>query len=270
MTLRDIQAMPDDRGVRLDNVGIRELMYPIVVCDRDGTKQHTTAQVSMSVSLDPATKGAHLSRFVEALAGHNGEVTTSALPAIVAGVKQRLDSEDAQVDFSFTFFMERAAPVTGARAWMDYQCRLAGRASEDGTWTQLTVAVPVTTVCPCSKAISDYGAHNQRGTLSLCVQPAGHEPQSVWIEELVELAESCASSPVFPLLKRPDERYVTMAGYDKPVFVEDMARDAVGRLKVDSRISSFSVEATTDESIHNHAAWARFESRPSRPARWSR
>ncbi len=264
MTLEDVQAQPDTRGVALDEVGVRGLRHPIVVWDRERAKQQTVADVSMSVSLPAHVKGTHLSRFIEVLGEHAGEVTMRTIPSILAALRQRLDAARARIEVGFPYFIERAAPVTGARALMDYQCQFTGEADIAGCQFILTVRVPVTSVCPCSKAISDYGAHNQRGYIAIRVRTEDDsegDPQLVWIEELVELAERSASAPVYPLLKRLDERHVTMLAYDNPVFVEDMVRSVVVDLRADPRVAWFAVEATNEESIHNHAAFARAEGR---------
>jgi GTP cyclohydrolase IB len=262
VTLDDVQARPDTRGVALDEVGVRGLRHPIVVWDRERDKQETIAEISMSVSLSAHIKGTHLSRFVEVLGEHAGEITMRTIPGILAALRQRLDATRARIEVCFPYFIERAAPVTRARALLDYQCQFTGEADDSGCRFTLTVQVPVTSVCPCSKAISDYGAHNQRGCITISVRvgadPDG-EPHLVWIEELVELAERSASAPVFPLLKRPDERYLTMLAYDNPVFVEDMARSVAHNLRADTRVTWFAVEAVNEESIHNHAAYARVE-----------
>ena len=262
--LEDVQDRPDDRQLPIDEVGITGIRYPVAVWDREHGKQDTIAQVSMSVDLRPEVKGAHLSRFVEVLHDCAGELSPHTMTVILQKLRQRLGSSRARFDADFPYFLHRAAPVTGSAALMDYQCQLSGRSA--GTSMDLTVAVrvPVTSVCPCSKAISDYGAHNQRGHITIRVRPGsddGGEPVMVWIEELIEIAEASASSPVYPLLKRPDERHVTMRAHDHPVFVEDMARAAARALSQDSRIAWFSVEAANDESIHNHAAFARIDSR---------
>jgi GTP cyclohydrolase I len=173
------------------------------------------------------------------------------------------------LELSFPFFLRRAAPVTGAAALMEYQCWLAGNVTGAETYIMLGVQVPVTSVCPCSKAISDYGAHNQRSTITICVRLGDEDglPAQIWAEDLIEVAEAAASCPVFPLLKRPDERHVTMHAHDHPVFVEDMARTAAQALGHDARIGWFSVEAASDESIHNHGAFARIQS-PSPTRDW--
>jgi GTP cyclohydrolase I len=178
---------------------------------------------------------------------------------------RRLDTDEARIVVAFPYFLPRSAPVTGATALMDYACEFRAELTPDGLRFTVQVAVPVTSVCPCSKAISDYGAHNQRGTITISVTPQMRDGEFdlIWIEDLIAVAEASASSPVYPLLKRADERHVTMAGYDKPVFVEDMVRDVAAALRDDSRVAAFGVEAVNDESIHNHAAFARV----SHPAR---
>jgi GTP cyclohydrolase IB len=262
MMLEDVQARADDRQLPIGEVGIRSLRYPATVWDRDHGSQATVAEISMSVHLRDDVKGVHLSRFVEVLEDSGAALSLQAVPLILDQLRQRLVSQRAGFGADFPFFMRRSAPVTGASARMDYQGHLSGRSDGQGTLTTVGVRVPVTSVCPCSKAISDYGAHNQRGYITLRVRPRGEGSGSavVWLEDLIEIAEASASSPVFPLLKRPDERYVTMQAYDRPVFVEDMVRAAAGALADDDRMAWFSVEAVNDESIHNHAAFARIDS----------
>ncbi len=256
--MRDVQSREDSRGVELDAAGIADLRCPIVILDRAREKQHTIATISMSVALPSTAKGTHMSRFVEIIEAHRGEITMRTLPRILAAMKEKLDAPSASIDVAFPYFLEREAPVSKARGLMDYDCRFVG--STDGTTHDfvLSVRVPVTSLCPCSKEISDYGAHNQRGYLTMDVRCASASgPESwVWIEELVEVAEASASCPVYPLLKRPDERHVTMQAYDNPVFVEDMVRNVAVRLREDARISWFKVHARNEESIHNHAAFA--------------
>jgi GTP cyclohydrolase I len=256
--LADVQAGRDELNLAVDEVGIAGIRYPVAVADREHGKQDTVAEVSMSVDLPPGVRGAHLSRFVEVLHETAGEITLQALPAILHAVRARLGAGTARVEASFPFFLPRSAPVTGVAALMGYECHLAGEADSAGTRVMLGVRVPVTSVCPCSKAISDYGAHNQRATITIRVRPRDEDGLSagIWAEELIEVAEEAASSPVFPLLKRPDERHVTMRAHDHPVFVEDMARGVAQALAGDERIAWFEVEAASEESIHNHAAFA--------------
>jgi GTP cyclohydrolase IB len=267
--LADIQASRDDRNLRVDQVGITGIRYPVAVPDREHGKQDTIAEVRMSVDLPPGVKGAHLSRFVEVLHETAGEITPQAIPAILRAVRTRLSASSAQLELSFPFFLRRTAPVTSATALMEYQSWLAGNVTGAETQVMLGVQVPVTSVCPCSKAISDYGAHNQRSTITICVRLRNEEclPAQIWAEDLIEVAEAAASCPVFPLLKRPDERHVTMRAHDHPVFVEDMARAAAQALSCDARIGCFSVEAASEESIHNHGAFARIQS-PSPTRDW--
>jgi GTP cyclohydrolase IB len=269
--LEDIQASRDDRGLPVDEAGIAGIRYPVVVPDRERGKQDTIAEVSMSVDLPPEVKGAHLSRFVEVLHETAGEITPQTVPAILAAIRARLGANSARIEVSFPFFMRRSAPVSGATALMDYQCWLAGELKDAGAQVVLGVRVPVTSVCPCSKAISDYGAHNQRATITILarVRDEDGQPADLRAEELIEAAEAAASCPVFPLLKRPDERHVTMRAHDHPVFVEDMVRDVAEALGRDERIASFSIEAASEESIHNHRAFARVHS-PGSAARMQR
>ena len=260
--LDDVQGRPDDRQLPIGEVGISGLRYPVTVWDRENGSQATVAEVSMSVDLRAEVKGAHLSRFVEVLEDSGVTLSPHAMPVILGNLRQRLAARRAELSADFPYFMRKSAPVTGATARMDYQCRLSGRGDGSTTVTTVGVRVPVTSVCPCSKAISDYGAHNQRGYITVRVRPRdeGDGPVAVWAEDLIEVAEASASSPVFPLLKRPDERYVTMQAHDHPVFVEDMVRAAAVALSGDDRMTWFSVEAVNDESIHNHAAFARIDS----------
>jgi len=266
--LDDVQSQPDDRGVALDQVGVRGLRYPICVWDREHAKQDTIAEISMSVALPAHVKGAHLSRFIEILDTHAGELTQRTIPTVLADMQLRLNSPTAHLCVAFPYFLARSAPVSGATALMDYACAFTATAHNGTTRFDLSVRVPVTSVCPCSKAISDYGAHNQRGYLTLTITPTRDGEGGfalVWIEELIDIAEASASSPVYPLLKRSDERHVTMAGYDHPVFVEDMVRAVATQLRNDHRIERFTVEAINDESIHNHSAFARTDWPPRNP-----
>jgi GTP cyclohydrolase I len=260
--MHDTQSQSDDREVPLDQVGVSDLRYPISVLDRERGKQETVANLSLSVALPHHHKGTHMSRFVEVLNQHRGELTMHTLPGLLHDLKGRLDAESARVEVTFPYFLERAAPASGARGLVDYECTFVGEANGAMRDFLLGVKVPVTSVCPCSKAISDYGAHNQRGTIEIVVRGEGAErgePALIWIEELIEAAEQSASAPVYALLKREDERHVTMQAYDNPVFVEDMVRGVAVRLREDPRVAWFSVHAINHESIHNHSAFAKTE-----------
>ena len=254
----DVQNHTDDRGISLDQAGVTDLRYPIIVLDREREKQQTIARLTMSVSLPHHFKGTHMSRFIEVLNEHRGEVTMRTLPAILRELKERLDAESARIEIDFPYFLEREAPASGARALMDYECTFVGEANGGDEDFVLGVRVPVTSLCPCSKSISDYGAHNQRGEITIEVRSACRNgtAELVWIEELIDVAERSASAPVYPLLKRADERHVTMQAYDNPVFVEDMVRNVAAQLQADQRVAWFRVHAVNHESIHNHGAFA--------------
>ncbi|MFZ2955414.1 MAG: GTP cyclohydrolase I FolE2 [Candidatus Ozemobacteraceae bacterium] len=288
--LHDTQNTADAREIPIDLVGVTGLRMPITVLDRGCGRQETIARISLSASLPHHFKGTHMSRFVEILNRHRGEITMNTLPSLLSELRRRLSAERARIEVAFPYFLERAAPASGAKALMDFDCVFTGESGGDNEdhsgdnddtdgkdtncenadkndkWSNddflLTVTTPVTSVCPCSKSISDYGAHNQRGIIRIEVRPrrqADGTPVLVWIEELIAIAEASASAPVYPLLKRPDERYVTMQAFDNPVFVEDMVRGVAVRLKADPRMAWFKVHAENHESIHNHNAFACLE-----------
>lgn len=269
--LIDMQAQTDDRGIALDRVGVRGLRAPIVVLDKEAGNQSTVAELSLSVDLPPSAKGTHMSRFVEVLDQHRGEFTMRTLPAFCGDLRTRLGADYARVSARFPYFISRKAPASGAESLMDITCVFEGEVRGNHSMFTLTVEVPVTSLCPCSKAISDYGAHNQRGILTIAVRGAPDDASAknmVWIEDLIAIAESSASAPVYPLLKREDERFVTMQAYDNPVFVEDMVRNVVAQLRTDERVHWAHVTADNHESIHNHSAYA--ETTWTRPAGESR
>jgi GTP cyclohydrolase IB len=264
--VEDVQSRPDGRQIPIDQVGVSDLRYPIAVLDRELGKQQTVARLTMSVSLPHNFKGTHMSRFLEVLNEHRGEVTMRTLPAILESLRRRLHAERARMEVTFPYFVERVAPVTQARALMDYECSFVGEMGTTHDDFVLKVRVPVTSLCPCSKAISDYGAHNQRGYVTIEVrnQTRDGEPELIWIEELVDLAERSASAPIYALLKRADERHVTMQAYDNPVFVEDIVRNVAVVLRADPRVAWFRVHAENHESIHGHNAFAQMEWRGRR------
>ncbi len=260
--MKDTQSQRDDRGVSIDLVGVSGLRWPIVVWDRQYEKQPTIATFRLAVALPEEFKGTHMSRFIEALNEYRGEVTFRTLPRLVSDLRRRLAAPSADVEVRFPYFVEKRAPVTEAAGRMDFDCWFRASGSDENASFMMGIKVPVTSLCPCSKAISDYGAHNQRGYISLEVKPTPDSMGDValiWFEELVEVAERSASCPVYPILKRQDERHVTMQAYDKPAFVEDMVRDCAVVLKSDPRVSWFRVNVENHESIHNHAAFAEVE-----------
>jgi GTP cyclohydrolase FolE2 len=255
VSLIDMQALPDQRGIALGAVGVEGLRYPVLVCDGQGGKRDTVATMTMTVDVAADVKGAHLSRFVEVLHAWRDQLDAASMLLMADDLRQRMGSRHATVAASFVYFLERQAPATGATSFMDYPCTVTADVGPDSNVLQLRTEVAVTSVCPCSKAISDYGAHNQRGrvTIKVNLEDAG---SGLWFDELINVAERCGSSPLYALLKRPDERRVTMAAYEHPVFVEDMARNVVIALHNDARITHGTVRVVNDESIHNHAAFA--------------
>ena len=257
-SLPDIQATPDTRGIAIDQVGVSDLRYPIQVLDQDGKAFPTVAKISMSVHLPHHFKGTHMSRFLEVLSKHEGEVTMRTLPDILHDLKKRLDAEEAHIEVAFTYFVTKKAPVSGSPAKVGCDCVFKGTSNGAVDDFVLCVTVPVTTLCPCSKEISEYGAHNQRGYVTLEVRPKPKDGgwELILIEDLIEVAEKSGSAPVYALLKRTDERFVTMQAYDNPVFVEDVVRNAAALLRADKRVSSFTVKAVNHESIHDHNAFA--------------
>ncbi|GAA5192510.1 GTP cyclohydrolase FolE2 [Rugosimonospora acidiphila] len=255
MTLIDVQALPDQRGIALDTVGIDGLRYPVLVPDGQGNKRETFATMTMTVDVASEVKGAHLSRFVEVLHAWRDPLDAPSMLSMADDLRQRMGSRTATVSAAFVYFLERQAPATGAASFMDYPCTVTATSSTDGGGVSLRAEVAVTSVCPCSKAISDYGAHNQRGRVTIDVDLAS-PTSGLWFDDLIAMAEQSGSSPLYALLKRPDERHVTMAAHNNPVFVEDMVRNVVVRLRDDPRIIRGRVRVVTDESIHNHVAFA--------------
>lgn len=255
--LHDTQSQPDDRQLPIDRVGVKNLRYPIQVRDRDHQSlQATIATVRLTVDLPQHFKGTHMSRFVEVLNAHGPVIHVDNIPDILASLQRLLEAHCAHVDFEFPFFLEKAAPVTGAVGLMDYTVHFNATRERDKLDFVLVVEVPVTTLCPCSKAISAAGAHNQRGRVILAVRFS----ETIWIEELIRMVEESASSELFSLLKRPDEKEVTERAYANPVFVEDLVRNVAQRVGADPRVTWYRIEAENFESIHNHNAYALIES----------
>lgn len=254
--MQDTQNQQDTRGIAIDRVGVKNLRFPLRIKDRDHAEQSTVAVVSLAVDLPHHFKGTHMSRFVEVLHAHGNVLTVANIAAMPEELLERLDAEKAHVEFRFPYFRNKKAPVTGAEGLLDYGVIFEVNAQKHNVDFVVTVEVPVTTLCPCSKAISARGAHNQRGVVTLAVR--FNTP--VWIEDLIELVESSASSELFSVLKRPDEKAVTERAYDNPVFVEDLVRNVALHARNHPAITWFRVEAENYESIHNHNAWAVVES----------
>ncbi len=254
--LHDEQNAPDHRNLPIDQVGIKGLRYPIEVADKSKQRQHTVATIALTVDLPHHFKGTHMSRFVEVLNTHGNEIHVENLPAILRQLQKKLEADRAHLDMEFPYFIEKKAPVSRQKGLVDYGVRFQAEASAQQYRLTLSVIVPIATLCPCSKAISDRGAHNQRGRVTLSVR----FEQSIWIEDLIALVESSASCELYSLLKRPDEKFVTEKAYDNPRFVEDIVRNVALKCHAHPDISWFRVEAENFESIHNHNAYAMIES----------
>jgi GTP cyclohydrolase I len=251
----DVQSSADTRRIAINRVGIKDIRHPVRVKDRSEGEQHTIATFNMYVFLPHNFKGTHMSRFVQILNKHEREITVESFKDMLVEMASRLESEAGHIEMSFPFFVNKKAPVTGVKSLMDYQVTLIGEIKSGVPAMFIKVVVPVTSLCPCSKEISDYGAHNQRSHVTVMVRTRDF----VWIEELIELVEKEASCELFGLLKRPDEKYVTERAYNNPKFVEDMVRDVARRLNDDDRIAAYVVESENFESIHNHSAYALIE-----------
>ena len=250
----DMQKSPDTRKIAIDKVGVKDIRYPIVVQDKLRERQHTVARVNMYVDLPEHFKGTHMSRFIEVLNLYHGEISVENMETILAEMKRRLEASCAHLEFDFPYFIEKTAPVSGARSLLEYQCRMLGTLGEDYDFI-LEASVPVTSLCPCSKEISDRGAHNQRSKVQVQIRYSEH----IWLEDLIAWVEECASCQVYALLKREDEKAVTEQAYDNPMFVEDMVRAVTEKLRGVPAIRWFRVQCENFESIHNHSAYAMLE-----------
>lgn len=256
----DVQGQRDYRNIAIDKVGVKNIRYPLTVLDKHRGFQHTVGSINMYVNLPKRFKGAHMSRFVEILNEFYGNFDIRKVSKILETMQRRLDAESAHIEISFPYFIEKIAPVTNSVGIMEYGCRAIGSLDCTHGYDLISeVIVPVMTVCPCSKEISDNGAHNQRGVVRLAVR----YEKFIWIEDLINLVENSASCDVYSVLKRPDEKYVTEKAYDNAKFVEDVVRDVALKLKSDPNITWFAVDVENFESIHNHSAYAFIE-------RWKR
>jgi GTP cyclohydrolase IB len=253
--IEDVQSRADTRRIPINRVGIKDVSHPVRVKDRAAGEQHTIASFNMYVNLPHDFKGTHMSRFVEILHEHEREISVGSFRAMLEEMTERLEADAGHIEMTFPFFVMKRAPVTGVESMMDYRATLIGERRDGRTETWIRVAVPVTSLCPCSKEISAYGAHNQRSQVTITVKALEH----IWIEEIIEIAESEASSQLYGILKRADEKHVTERAYENPKFVEDLVRDVAVRLNGDDRVAAYVVEAENFESIHNHSAYARIE-----------
>ena len=251
--LPDIQSKVDSRNIAIDAVGIKGVRHPISIRSGRGSLP-TIATVSMTVGLAPTTKGTHMSRFIELLEKQAEPIDVLGFRRMTFLMIERLDARTGTVEMRFPYFARKMAPVSGAESWLDYDVCWRGTVTENGTYSfRTTVVVPATSLCPCSKEISAYGAHNQRSHITIEAEIEGE----MAIEQLIAIAERSASCEVYGLLKRPDEKYVTERAYDNPKFVEDLVRDVAIGLDRQREVVAFTVEAENFESIHNHSAFAR-------------
>ena len=251
----DVQSAADSRKLAIDQVGVKAIRHPVQIMQRAGGVQHTVASFNMYVGLPHQFKGTHMSRFVEILSAHEREITVESFQAMLREMVSRLEAEEGRIEMTFPYFIEKSAPVTGVKSLMDYEVTFVAQILKKEQCFAMKVLVPVTSLCPCSKKISDYGAHNQRSHVTV----TAHTSDFVWIEEIVDLIEKQASAELYGLLKRPDEKHVTERAYDNPKFVEDMVRDVAALLNLDERITRYVVESENFESIHNHSAYALIE-----------
>jgi GTP cyclohydrolase IB len=251
----DVQNSIDTRQLAINKVGIKDIRHPVKVRDRSGGEQHTIALFNMYVNLPHNFKGTHMSRFIEILNIPGREISVDSFKDMLAEMTGRLEAEAGHIEMTFTYFVDKAAPISGVRSLMDYEVTFIGEIRDGQPSMNLKVVVPVTSLCPCSKKISRYGAHNQRSHVTINARTQGF----VWIEDLIDLVEEEASCELYGLLKRPDEKYVTERAYENPKFVEDMVRDIAAKLNQDDRVAAYSVESENFESIHNHSAYAMIE-----------
>lgn len=255
LQLKDIQNTQDERGIDIQHVGVRNVEVPLILQRKNNDDQVVSASATMSVSLPREYRGTHMSRFMEILTEWGQKNLLGVdIQGCLEAIKEKLQADSATLKFEFKYFIEKAAPVSGLKSPMGYNCSFEGILDKDKYCFILGVEVPVTTLCPCSKEISDYGAHNQRTIVRLNVSYNPDE-HMIWIEDLIELVEKCGSSPIFPLLKREDEKYVTELAYNNPRFVEDILREVTLKVR-ELPVTWFEVDCEALESIHNHSAWA--------------
>ncbi|MGA2956446.1 MAG: GTP cyclohydrolase FolE2 [Thermodesulfobacteriota bacterium] len=254
----DIQNRRDHRRVGIKKVGVKDIEYPITVLDKRNKFQHTVGKVNMYVNLPQHFKGTHMSRFIEILNEYRGTINIKAISTILGKMKEKLNAESAYLEVEFPYFIEKRAPASGAKSLMGYTCQFLASLTNGRHSLVVGITVPVTTVCPCSREISKKGAHNQRSMVSVKVTFR----KFFWIEDLIRIVENSASSAVYSLLKRSDEKFITEKGYDNPMFVEDIVRNIALKLNSHPNITWFSVESENLESIHNHNAYAYVEKKP--------
>lgn len=250
--MKDVQSQRDDRNVYLQRVGIRHLSYPITVMDKTNGYQDTVAKINMYVDLPEHFRGTHMSRFVEVLNKYRLGIDPKLIKQMLEELRTKLKASTARVEIEFPYFVVKKAPVSGQKSFLSYTCKIEGQKTFEKYDFLVGVGVPILTLCPCSKEISERGAHNQRAVAWIHIR----SKKLVWFEELIEYAEQAASAPVYTILKRLDEKYITERAYDNPRFVEDVAREIALKLNADERIFWYRVEVESFESIHAHNAYA--------------
>lgn len=250
--LEDVQNLPDIRQMAIDKVGIKALRHPLKVKDKTGDAQHTVAMFNMYVHLPQHFKGTHMSRFVEILNANAREISVDSFADMLSEMALRLEAQSGHIEMTFPYFVNKSAPVSGVKSLLDYEVSFIGAINNGKHEVKVKVLVPVTSLCPCSKKISAYGAHNQRSHVTVTVALNA----LMWIEDIISLVEAQASAELYGLLKRPDEKYVTERAYDNPKFVEDMVRDIATAFNQEPRVKNYIVECENFESIHNHSAYA--------------
>ncbi len=255
--LPDTQNNPDIRKIVIDRVGIKDIAHPIVYIDRDGNKLPTVGNFTMTVTLPENVKGTHMSRFIQILNEGPCEFSSDSFGKIIEKVRDRLESSTAHITLDFPFFRKKFAPSSGVESLMDYRVTLYGSLENDKIEVMMKVVVPVTSLCPCSKSISKYGAHNQRSHITIKAKAAAGK--TLHLEDLIDLAEKKASCELYAILKREDEKVVTERAYENPAFVEDLVRDIAVDLNTNEAINYYSLESENFESIHNHSAYAFIE-----------
>jgi GTP cyclohydrolase IB len=255
VAIPDVQSSADTRQLAINQVGIKSIRHPVKMSEKGGGEQYTIANFNMYVGLPHQFKGTHMSRFVEILNAHERALSIESFKRMVAEMVDRLEAKTGHISMTFPYFVNKTAPVSGVQSLLDYEVTFTGEIENGQQCFKMKVVVPVTSLCPCSKKISDYGAHNQRSHVTISAKTRG----MVWIEDLIDYAEKEASCELYGLLKRPDEKFVTERAYDNPKFVEDLVRDVASRLNADDRVESYVVESENFESIHNHSAYALIE-----------
>lgn len=252
VSIVDVQGSADVRRLPIDKVGIKDIRHPVAIRNRGGHTQHSVGIFSLYVDLPHDRRGTHMSRFVEILNTHEEPLSAAAVRTLLAKISSTLESDAAYFEVKFPYFVTKKAPISGVASLLDYDVTLVGEKQGNDIKVAIKVLVPITSLCPCSKQISEYGAHNQRSHVTLTARIDGER----WIDDLIDIVEEEASCQIYGLIKRPDEKFITERAYDNPKFVEDLVRDIAGRLNMDPWVLSYTVESENFESIHNHSAYA--------------